>query len=340
MGIAAFGVVAWIEVRHAAVEAAQTRLEVVTRRIADLLGNSVAQQKTQLATLARDRNVQRVVAGGEGPDLDSAVNRIRRADSASAAILAIQVWDSTGAVRFSSSPVSQRLDDAARRELLALIGPGDTAAIGPFRVDGDTVRYATFGPIRTGQPVSAWAVVWRSLASGNDSRNLTDLIGTHARFALGNTTGDVWTDLSNPVTAPMSRPDGAANDTTFLGTTAAGERVLGSRHAVEGSPWVVAIEFPYTEVVAPIMGLAQRLAVFGTVLLLLGGLIAFRIARSMARPIAELADAAEGLRAGDYSRRAPNGRSDELGELAHAFNSMATSIADARVKLEAHAQQS
>ena len=116
--------------------------------------------------------------------------------------------------------------------------------------------------------------------------------------------------------------------------------MLGSLGAVEGSPWVVSIEFPYAEVVAPIMGLARRLAVFGTVLLLLGGLIAFRVARSMARPIAELADAAEGLRAGDYSRRAPNGRGDELGELANAFNSMATSTADARVKLEDHAKQS
>jgi two-component system, cell cycle sensor histidine kinase and response regulator CckA len=339
VAIAAFGVVAWNEVRTAAVEAAQTRLEVVTRRIADLLETSVAQQKSQLAGVARDRGIQLIASGGDGPARDSAVNRIRRADSASAAILAIQVWDSTGTVLFSSSPVSQRLDDAARREMLAMLGPGDSAAVGPFRVDGDTVRFAAIGPIRTGGPVSTWAVVWRQLSSANDSRNLTDLIGTHARLALGNVSGDVWTDLSKPVPTPAPRADGMS-DTTFVGTTADGERVLGSRDAVQGSPWIVAIEFPYAEVVSPIMGLARRLALFGTVLLLLGGLIAFRIARSMARPIADLADAAEGLRAGDYSRRAPNGRSDELGELANAFNSMATSIADARVKLEDHAKQS
>src|SRR5262245_43862945 len=93
VGIIAFGIVAWNEVRKAAVEAAQTRLEVVTRRIADLLSNSVAQQKSQLAVVARDRGIQHIATGGDGDARDSAESRIRRADSSSASILAIQVWD-------------------------------------------------------------------------------------------------------------------------------------------------------------------------------------------------------------------------------------------------------
>ena len=338
MGIVVFGVVAWNEVRTAAVEAAQSRLEVATRRIADLLGSSVNQQKSQLAGASRDRNIQLITAGDKGTAFDSAVTRIRRADSASAPILAIQIWDSTGAVVFSSSEFDGGLDNTARRALLTSLGPRDSAAISSFRAAGDSVRYVAYGPIRTGGPVGAWTAIWRRLSSTDDSRNLTDLIGTHARLALGNATGDVFTDLGGMITVPAPRPENAG-DSTFLSTTRDGERVLGSRAVIEGSPWVVSIEFPYSEVLAPIMGLAQRLAVFGFILLVLGGIIAFRIARGMARPIAELASAAEGLRAGDYSRRAPNGRSDELGELASAFNTMATSIAEARVKLEAHAQQ-
>ncbi len=93
-----------------------------------------------------------------------------------------------------------------------------------------------------------------------------------------------------------------------------------------------------TDVVAPIVGLARRLAIFGAALLLLGAFMAVGIARSMTRPIAELAAASEDLRAGDYSRRVPNGRGDELGNLAVAFNTMADAIADARVRLQAHAR--
>src|SRR6185503_15738322 len=131
----------------AAVEAAQTRLEVVTRRISDLLSNSVTQQKSQLAVFARDRGIQHIASGGDGPALDSAVNRLKRADSASASILAIQVWNAAGDVLFSSSPMSSRLDNNARRQMLALLGPTDSAAVAPFHVDGDTIRYPVIGPI-------------------------------------------------------------------------------------------------------------------------------------------------------------------------------------------------
>ena len=338
VGIIAFGIVAWNEVRTAAVEASQARLEVVTRRIADLLSTSVAQQKTQLASLARDRNLQHIASGSDGETLDSAVSRLRRADSASAAILAIQVWDAAGGVLFSSSPVSNGLDNSMRRDMLAQLTPTDSAAVAPFRVDGDTIRYAVLGPIRRGGPVTEWAVVWRRLSSADDSRSITDLIGTRARLSLGNTRGDAWSDLSAPTPPPPSPPAGHTGQ-TFIGQNANGEEVLASREAIDGSPWTLAVEFPYSDVVGPIMGLAQRLALFGAVLLLLGGVIAIAIARNLARPIGELARAAEGLRAGDYSHRAPNGRTDEIGELAHAFNEMADAVSDARLKLQTHAKQ-
>jgi two-component system cell cycle sensor histidine kinase/response regulator CckA len=337
VAIIAFGLVAWNEVRKAAVEAAETRLEVVTRRIADLLANSVTQQKSQLAGVARDRGIQAIASGAEGPARDSAISRFRRADSASAAILAFQVWDPSGEVLFSSSPVSSRLDNEGRRSMLAQLGPRDSATVSPFRVDGDTVRYASMGPIRAGGPVRAYAVVWRRLTSADGSRSLTDLIGAHSRLSLGNANGGGWSDLNAPV-PPPAMPGKGDNGPTFVGTSANGDKVLASHAPVEGSPWTVAVEFPYTDVVGPIMGLAQRLALFGTLLLLLGGLIAVALARNLARPIGELAAAAEGLSSGDYSRRAPNGRTDEIGELAKAFNTMASAISEARGKLQAHAE--
>ena len=298
VGIIAFGIVAWNEVRKAAVEAAETRLEVVTRRIADLLSNSVSQQKSQVAGIARDRGIQHIAAGGGGPERDSAVSRFVRADSASPSILNIQIWNAAGDVLFSTSPPSNRVDNTARRDLLALLGPGDSSAIAPFRVDGDTIQYAVLGPIRRGARVTEWAVVWRRMSSADDSRSITDLIGTHANLSLGNTRGDAWSDMSAPTPPPPTPPAGTTSE-TFVSRDARGEKVLASRAAVVGSPWTVAIEFPYSEVVSPIMGLARRLAIFGAMLLLLGGLIAVWIARNLARPIGELARAAEGLRAGD-----------------------------------------
>jgi signal transduction histidine kinase/CheY-like chemotaxis protein len=335
-GILAFGLVAWNEVRTSAVEAAQARLEVVTRRISDLLTGSVATQKSQLAGLGRDRGLHLLAGNVEGAGLDTTTARLRRADSASAATLAIEIWDAGGAVVFSTSPLEERMNNDARRELLATLPRGDSAAVGPLRIEADSVVYATFGPIRLAGPVTKYAVVWRRVNSSSDSRSLTDLIGTQARLSIGNAGGDVWSDLSKPTSAPAPAPAGAS-DTAFVSVTANGERVLGSRAPIVGSPWVVAIEFPHREIVAPIVALSRRLAIFAAALLLLGAFIAALLARSMTRPIGDLVAAADGLRGGDYSRRAPDGRGDEIGILSRAFNSMADAISDARKKLQSHA---
>src|SRR5688572_19458395 len=202
MGIIVFGIVAWNEVRTAAVEAAQTRLEVVTRRIADLLSSRVATTKAQLAGMSRDPNIRRLALGGDGEARDSAIARVRRLDSLQNTVLAVQIWDATGAVQFTSSPQTAGMDDARRRALLTTLQRDDSAAVSPFVLGSDTLMYATFGPIRTGAPVTAWLVVWRRLAERDDSRSLTDLIGTHARLALGNASGDVWTDLNRLAPAP------------------------------------------------------------------------------------------------------------------------------------------
>jgi signal transduction histidine kinase/ActR/RegA family two-component response regulator len=337
VGILAFGVVAWNEVRSAAVETAEARLDVVTRRISDLLTNSVATQKSQLVGIARDRNVQLIARGGEGPVLDSAVAWISRADSNSASTLSIAIWNTSGEVVFSTTPLVTTMTNAERRELLRTLPERDSAAVTPFRLERDSILYAAFGPIRLGGPVTRYAVVWRRLSSSNDSRSLTDLIGQHARLAIGNATGDVWSDLANPTSPPAAQPAGYG-DSTFIGVSQSGERVLSSRSMITGSPWQVAVEFPYSEVVAPIVGLSRRLAIFAAALLLIGAFIAVMIARSLTRPIGELVSAAEGLRTGDYTRRAPNGRGDEIGMLSTAFNTMAEAISDARVKLQDHAQ--
>src|SRR5688572_27173871 len=163
MGIIVFGIVAWNEVRTAAVEAAQTRLEVVTRRIADLLSSRVATTKAQLAGMSRDPNIRRLALGGDGEARDSAIARVRRLDSLQNTVLAVQIWDATGAVQFSSSPRNTGTDDS-RRALLTSLQPDDSAAVSPFVLSSDTLMYATFGPVRTGAPITAWLVVWRRLA--------------------------------------------------------------------------------------------------------------------------------------------------------------------------------
>jgi signal transduction histidine kinase len=56
--------------------------------------------------------------------------------------------------------------------------------------------------------------------------------------------------------------------------------------------------------------------------------------RSIVRPVLAVADATGRLAAGDLATRVPAEREDELGDLAHGFNTMADSLARGRAELE------
>jgi CHASE3 domain sensor protein len=56
--------------------------------------------------------------------------------------------------------------------------------------------------------------------------------------------------------------------------------------------------------------------------------------RSIVRPVLTVADATGRLAAGDLATRVPTEREDELGDLAHGFNTMADALARGRAELE------
>jgi signal transduction histidine kinase len=62
---------------------------------------------------------------------------------------------------------------------------------------------------------------------------------------------------------------------------------------------------------------------------LLGLVIVQILARGMTSPLREMAAAASAMAQGDYDRRVTASSRDEVGELARAFNAMATELADA-----------
>jgi NtrC-family two-component system sensor histidine kinase KinB len=64
--------------------------------------------------------------------------------------------------------------------------------------------------------------------------------------------------------------------------------------------------------------------------LLLSLLVALYLARVVVLPIGQLTRAVEAIRGGDFERRVPVGRGDELGQLAEGFNRMADDLAEFR----------
>ena len=113
-----------------------------------------------------------------------------------------------------------------------------------------------------------------------------------------------------------------------------GRVVLSAAAVVPRLGWLVFVEIPRREVLAPVVtSLYQTLALVGLstlFALLLGGYLA----RRMAEPIRQLQAGAERLGEGDLTQRVPVGGRDEIGKLAERFNSMADRIQEAQETLE------
>lgn len=113
-----------------------------------------------------------------------------------------------------------------------------------------------------------------------------------------------------------------------------GTVVLSAAAVVPRLGWLVFVEIPRREVLAPVLiSLYQTLALVGVstlFALLLGGYLA----RRMAEPIRQLQAGAERLGEGELSQRVPVAGGDEIGKLAERFNSMADRIQEAQETLE------
>lgn len=144
---------------------------------------------------------------------------------------------------------------------------------------------------------------------------------------------------------PRRDADGPPLGRRLLLTNASGEYVAGTRRALD-SPLAVAIRSadevvgwlriePASARSAPrdaqfAADRARSTALITALAIALAALAAFLVARNLRRPIDELTEGAEAMASGDFDSRIDSSRTDELGELAERFNSLAASLASNR----------
>ncbi len=99
--------------------------------------------------------------------------------------------------------------------------------------------------------------------------------------------------------------------------------------------WGMVVKIDAEEALAPATRLRHITYIALAIFLLLSGAMAYFLGRRLSRPIGALTRVAENIATGDLTQRAPQGGSDELGRLAHAFNRMTDALSDAQHNLEA-----
>ena len=334
--------VAYREVRAAAVEAASAHLRDVSRQLADMLGGSGPSVLTGVSGAAKD---SAIVAFAREPRShpDSAVlAALRRASLTSVSGGSTELWDSTGAVLAATQELPKIPPDLTRGLIARATGPRDaraggaTAIVSPIdSVDG-ALAYQVIAPLpaQKGRSPIGYVVLRRLVTTPPQTINqIKRLIGPQSRFLVGNSAGDLWTDLNNAVSGPPPSKDGSLNQVSEYAQSD-GERVLYAVSPIASTPWSVAVESPRSLALAPVRYMLWRLAWVTLLLFALASAGAWWLSGTLTRPIARLAEGARAISAGNYGKRLPVEWRDELGTFTTAFNEMADGVATTLGALE------
>ncbi len=119
-----------------------------------------------------------------------------------------------------------------------------------------------------------------------------------------------------------------------------GADVIGSSVRFGRLGWTIVVEEEYEDAFAPVVAVIREILGINVGIVVVFGLIALQMARSIVRPIQALSDAALRIASGETDVLIPGTtRADELGVLTRTFNEMSLRLRDNQRKLEVQNQE-
>jgi two-component system cell cycle sensor histidine kinase/response regulator CckA len=243
----------------------------------------------------------------------------------------ITVWNAAGTLMLDAAGVATGGEKPAAPPVPSPTGP-PTAGLNPLRASNDSL-FTDLG-VAIPDPAGGAAlgtIGIRSTIAVSPPDALNRLVGHDARILFGNRQGDVWSDLTHLVSGPDVD---IASDGVKEYRTPVGERRLGALNGLQGTPWVVWIDFPRAAIVAPATTFLRRMSGLGLAVAVAIMILVRWITTRVTAPLATMTIAAEAMAAGDYSRRVDAHRVDEIGRLGRAFNAMTDQVASVHRVLE------
>jgi signal transduction histidine kinase len=320
-------------VENASLAVGRERLRSVTNQLGDLLNASMAVTEKRLRATSGDSAFAKFIRSPTPANKAAALAVMRKGGADTLQRIVSELWSPAHELLLSTGLSETVAHGNADAEIdLASRGPR-FLAIGRFRVEHDTVVMPVVSAVPSIEAPLGYFVEWRRVAGTAKARDpLLQLIGPNAALLVGNDSGGVWTDL---VTTAHGPPINVRQATDVVGYTRAdGTQVFGRARAIAGTPWYVVVELSRDAVLATSTEFVRRSAIIALVVLAIGFAVAWSLSRSITLPLKSLTDASSAIAAGDYSHVVPVGRTDELGQLAAAFNTMAGQVRDTRTGLE------
>ena len=317
--LAIAGTLAYVEVRGAALAAAETRLQSVALELADLSTAGTETRSNLEREVAVSTEVQAVLLGAplDSAGLTSELARLRTTADGSLPVMLLAADGtpifSTGAPLPGSDPLPEP--------------PLDTVRVyGPFRQVGEQVVYWNSIPVpgRPGAP-AGWIVQRRRIGTPAAGGVIESLIGSGVSVAIGQVGDSVWADLSGAISG--GPPEGTLSEEPFLYTRPDGTEMMAVASGLPPTPWVLLAQMPIATVMARPRAFLSRVLAVGAVLVLLVVFVAWQASRRLTGPLESMAATADTMAEGHYGGRVEAEGSDELARLGRAFNAMAEHVA-------------
>ena len=100
------------------------------------------------------------------------------------------------------------------------------------------------------------------------------------------------------------------------------KQMLGSYFAVAEAPWGVIVQIDQRDAFVTVAEMKKETILWGILMLVLAGCVGLLSARAITNPIQQLADSAQLIARGDFSKKIQIRSRTEIGELADTFNKM------------------
>ena len=325
-------------VRSSAFAAARERLENVSNQLASLLQASAGQVGAAVAKAAANDTIRRFLETPNETTRLDAISVMRRMGPAQEQVVSVELWSAERKQLLTAAAQASMDSAGGEPETVQWAVRADTGLVGRLQLGRDTLIYPVTALVLGRRGPLGYVVQWRRATSSAKSRESTlQMIGSGAGLYVGNDRGDFWTDLVGQAPKPPVEVRQARGIMVY--ERPGSGRVMAAARSLAPLPWVVLLEFPERVVTAPATRFIRRLTLIDLGIVAVGLLVAWGIGRRIAWPLRELTVASAEVAAGDFSRTVTTTRTDELGRLAAAFNSMATQVHGAQTRLEDQVRQ-
>jgi signal transduction histidine kinase len=335
--LAAMALAASVEVRSSALALASDRLTQATQQIVGVIDAPIARSIALLKTETSHPDTVAAVADPGDHTRDAWIAHVMstRTGNAGRSTSTTELWDASRHRVASAGPDLPPVPDADAAALCAR-AEQDGFVISPFTMIDAAVMQTTVGPVVSDGRVAGYLVSRSALASSAQQLLfLRNLIYPNSRLLVANAAGDIWTDFSKRVDGPPAASNVLHAGTLVSYTGADKLPVFGRAMRVAQTPWMVVLEFPQGPILAPVRRFIWRAVLLSSLLAIGGAVVGWRLSRRVTRPLKRMTEAAVAIAAGQSSDRISLGRSDELGQLAGAFDTMVASLKESEDKLRA-----